>query len=249
VRPAPIGLIADNRIRAYYLGWSGNGHVGRLNVSHAFYQALGHEEANAIAAQRVDVNAQMAALELSVDKDWIRFKGATFFASGDDDPSDDRARGFDAIVDIPIFAGGPFSLWNRQGLRLAQTGTGLVSPVSLLPSLRTNKDEGQANFVNPGIFLLNGATDVELTPKLRAFVTASYLRFVKTGPLETLLFQGRVRPSIGFDYGAGASYRPPLSDNIVIVGGIAGLKTGGGLKDIYSRDHLFSMFVNARLQF
>ena len=249
VRPAPIGLIADNRVRAYYAGWSGNGHVGRVNVSHAFYQAFGHEDANAIAAGRVRINAQMAALELSVDKDWIRFKGATFFASGDGNPSDEDARGFDAIVDIPVFAGGPFSLWNRQGLRLAQTGTGLVSPVSLLPSLRTNKDEGQANFVNPGIFLVNGASDVELTPKLRGFLTASFLRFVKTAALETLLFQEKVRPNIGFEYGGGASYRPPLSDNIVIVGGVAGMKLGQGLKDIYSRDHLFSIFVNARLQF
>src|SRR5205085_6346999 len=140
VRPAPIGLIADNSIRAYYFGWAGNGHVGRWNVSHAFYQVLGHEAANAIEAAPVNINAQMAALELSLDEDWIRIKGTAFFASGDDDPNDGQGRGFDAIVDIPTFAGSTFSLWNRQGLRLAQTGTGLVSPLSLLPSLRTNKD-------------------------------------------------------------------------------------------------------------
>ena len=124
---------------------------------------------------------QMAALEVSLDKDWLRIKGATFIASGDGDPSDDKANGFDAILDIPSFAGGPFSLWNRQGLRLAQTGTGIKSPVSLLPSLRTNKDEGQPNFVNPGIFILNGAADFELTPKLRGFITTSYLRFLPGG--------------------------------------------------------------------
>ncbi len=249
VRPAPIGLIGDNQVHAYYVGWAGNGHVGRWNVSHAFYQALGHEEANAIEAAPVDINAQMAALELSLDKDWIRFKGTTFFASGDDDPNDGEGRGFDAIVDIPTFAGGTFSLWNRQGLRLAQTGTGLVSPLSLLPSLRTNKDEGQANFVNPGIFLVNGAADIELTPKLRGFLSTSYLRFIHTEVLETLLFQEKVRPNIGVEYGAGATYRPPLSDNLVIIGGVAGMKLGQGLKDIYERDHLFSLFVNARLQF
>jgi hypothetical protein len=249
VRPAPIGLIADNRIRAYYIGWAGHGHIGRWNVSHAFYQALGHEEANAIEATPVDVNAQLSALELSLDKDWIRFKGTTFVASGDNDPNDGEGRGFDAILDIPTFAGGTFSLWNRQGLRLAQTGTGLVSPLSLLPSLRTNKDEGQANFVNPGIFLVNGAADVELTPKLRAFLTTSYLRFMTTEVMEALLFQEKVRPTIGVEYGAGASYRPPLSDNIVILGGVAGMKLGQGLKDIYERNHLFSVFVNVRLQF
>lgn len=249
VRPAPIGLIADNDVRAYYLGWTGNGHIGRLNISHAFYQALGHETANPIAAQRVDINAQMAAAELSVDKDWLRIKGAFFFASGDDDPSDDEGRGFDAILDIPVFAGGPFSLWNRQGLRLAQTGTGLLSPGSLLPTLRTNKDEGQANFVNPGIVLVNGGLDVELTPKLRGFANVSFLRFMETETLEALLFQERIGHNIGIDYGAGFQYRPPLSDNVVIVGGVSAMKLGDGLQDIYTRSHLVSAFLNTRLVF
>ncbi len=249
VRPAPIGVINDNEVDAYYLGWAGNGHVGRFNVSHAFYQALGHETFNPIAAQRVDINAQMAAAEVSLDKDWLRIKGAAFFASGDDDPNDDRARGFDAILDIPVFGGGPFSLWNRQGLRLAQTGTGLVAPSSLLPSLRTNKDEGVANFVNPGVFLVNGGVDVEVTTKLRAFANVSVLRFVHPASMEALLFQDKVRPNIGLDYGGGFQYRPPLSENVVLVGGFAGLKLAQGLKDIYSRDHLLMMFLNARLVF
>ena len=249
VRPAPIGLIVPNEVQSYYVGLSGNGHIGRINISHAFYQAFGHETNNPIAAQRVDINAQMGALELSIDKDWLRLRGATFIASGDADPSDDEAHGFDAIVDIPSFAGGPFSLWNRQGLRLAQTGTGLKSPLSLLPTLRTNKDEGQPNFVNPGIFLINGAVDVELTPKLRAFATTSYLRFMRTEQMEALLFQERVAPNIGFEYGGGASYRPPLSDNIIIIGGVQAMKLGQGLKDIYERSHLVAVFLNARLQF
>jgi len=249
VRPAPIGVIGTNDVHSYYLGMSGNGHVGRINVSHAFYQALGHETNNPISAQRVDINAQMGALELSLDKDWLRIKGATFIASGDGDPSDDKGHGFDAILDIPTFAGGPFSLWNRQGLRLAQTGTGIKSPVSLLPSLRTNKDEGQPNFVNPGVFLLNGAADFDLTPKLRGFVTTSYVRFLKTEQMEALLFQEKVRPNIGVDFGAGATYRPPLSDNIVFIGGIQTMRLGQGLKDIYERSSLFSIFFNARLQF
>lgn len=249
VRPTPIGVIGANEVKAYYLGWAGNGHIRRLNVSHAFYQALGSESANPIAARPVRINAQMAAAELSMDRDWLRIKGAAFYASGDADPSDDRATGFDAILDIPVFAGGPFSLWNRQGLRLPQTGTGLVSPSSLLPSLRTNKDEGQANFVNPGIAIVNGGLDVEITPRLRGFASTSFLRFMHTAPLEMLLFQDAVRPNIGLDYGGGAQFRPPLTDNIVFTGGVAAMRLGQGLKDLYTRNHLFSIFLNARLVF
>ena len=50
---------------------------------HAFYQVFGEDSFNGIAGQRVEINAQMAALELSVDKDWLRHKLSIFFASGD----------------------------------------------------------------------------------------------------------------------------------------------------------------------
>jgi hypothetical protein len=249
VRPAPIGIVQPHEIRAHYAGWTGNGHIGRLNISHAFYQAWGEDDFNPIAAARQDINAQMAAAELSVDKDWLRLKGSFFWASGDDDINDDEARGFDAILDIPVFAGGPFSLWNRQGLRLTQTLTGLVSPLSLLPTLRTNKDEGQANFVNPGILIVHGGLDVELTPKLRGFANVSFLRFVHTAPLEALLFQAPIRQNVGVDYGGGFQWRPPLTENIVVAGGVAAMALGGGLRDIYDRRHFFAAFGNLRLQF
>jgi hypothetical protein len=250
VRPAPIGLIADHAVRASYFGWAGNGHIGRLNVSHAFYQVTGTDELNPIEAREVDINAQMAAIELSLDKDWLRYKGSFFWASGDDDVNDGRGRGFDSVLDAPVFAGGPFSLWNRQGLRLTQTGTGLVSPISLLPDLRTNKDEGQQNFVNPGIFIVQGGVDAELTPKLRAFTTLSALSFHHTAPLEALLFQSPVRKSIGVDLGGGIQYRPPLSENMVVAAGASLLQLGQGLRDIYSeRHHFVSLFANLRLQF
>src|SRR5581483_7477624 len=70
VRPAPIGSVRPHNIRAHYIGWTGNGHIKRLNISHAFYQALGHDDLSPIAGRRTDINAQMGALELSVDKDW-----------------------------------------------------------------------------------------------------------------------------------------------------------------------------------
>ena len=249
-RSAPIGLIADHAVRASYFGWAGNGHVGRLNVSHAFYEAIGTDELNPIEAREVEINAQMAAVELSLDKDWLRYRGSFFWASGDDDVNDGRGRGFDSVLDAPVFAGGPFSLWNRQGLRLTQTGTGLVSPISLLPDLRANKDEGQQNFVNPGIFIVQGGVDADLTPRLRGFTTISALGFSHTAPLEALLFQSPIRKNIGVDLGGGIQYRPPLSENLVVAAGASLLQLGQGLRDIYSsRHHFVSLFANLRLQF
>jgi hypothetical protein len=156
VRPAPIGDVRPHAVKVSYVGFSGDGHLGRLNLSHSYYFAFGHDEHNPIAGRRVDVRSNFAAAELSIDKDYLRFKGSFLWAQGDANPTDDRASGFDAIFDDPNFAGGQFSFWVRNGIRLTQTGVGLVQPNSLLPNLRSSKTQGQANFVNPGIFLYNG---------------------------------------------------------------------------------------------
>src|SRR5207248_1490246 len=81
-----------------------------------------------------------------------------------------RARGFDSIVDLPNCAGGLFSFWNREGIRLLGSGVLLTTPGSLIPSLRASKEEGQANFVNSGIFLANAGADFDIAPKLKGFV-------------------------------------------------------------------------------
>ena len=100
-------------------------------------------------ASDVDINAQFAALEVSIDKTSTDLRPASLWASGDGDPDDDEARGFDAILDNPNFAGGPFSFWNRQGIRLTQPPSG-SSAEAAAALLRSSKTEGQANFVNPG---------------------------------------------------------------------------------------------------
>ncbi|HKG23407.1 MAG TPA: cytochrome c3 family protein [Blastocatellia bacterium] len=234
VRPAPVGDVAPHSVKSSYFGWAGDGHIGRLNITHALYQVIGRDTRNPIAGRRTDINAQMAALELSVDRDWLRFKGSFFFASGDKDPFDDKARGFDTIFDLPEFAGGRFSFWNSQGIRLTQTGVGLVQPESLIPSLRSSKAEGQSNFVNPGLLLYNVALDAELTPKLKGIFNANYLHFHHPEPVEELLFQPGINRSIGLDYGLGFIYRPFLSENTILSAGFSSLIPGPGFKEIYS---------------
>jgi hypothetical protein len=255
VRPAPIGavfsqgILHPHSVHAAYLGWTGDGHIGPINLTHAFYQALGNDSFNGIAGRAVTINAQMAALELSVDKDWIRFKGSAFYSSGAAHPESGRARGFDSIDDFPEFAGGIFSLWNRESIRLTGTGVALNSGNSLIPDLRSNKDEGQSNFVNPGIFLVNAGADFDVTPKLRGFVNVNYLRFMDTEPLELALFDSPIHHAIGTDSSVGVRYRPPLTENISITAGAATLIPGQGLRDIYTGKTLFSFFTDIRFQF
>jgi Carboxypeptidase regulatory-like domain len=256
VRPSPIGNVIDqgvgpilHGIRVGYFGWLGSGHIGRINLTHAFYQAFGEDTFNPIAGRPVTVNAQMAAVELSYDRDWIRYRVSTFYTSGDANPRDGRARGFDSIVELPNFGGGLFSFWNREGIRLTGSGVLLTSPGSLIPALRASKEEGQANFVNPGIFLVNAGADFDLTPKLKGFANVNFLRFERTEPLEDLLFQFPIRHTIGTDLGLGVEYRPPLSENIVVTAGVSALQPGQGFKDIYTGRTLFSLFGAVKFTF
>ena len=234
VRPSPIGDVRPHSIKVGYFGISGDGHLGRLNLTHSYYFALGRDDRNPLAGRSVRVKSNMTAVEASVDKDYLRFKGSFFWAQGDSNPTDSRATGFDAIFDDPNFVGGQFSFWNRNGIRLSQTGVGLVQPNSLLPSLRSSKIQGQANFVNPGIFIYNAGVDAEVTQRLKAVFNVNYLRFHRTESLEYLLFQNHIRHDIGWDYSLGIAYRPFLINNVTVTFGAATLQTGRGFRDIFT---------------
>ena len=152
-------------------------------------------------------------------------------------------------MDLPNFAGGLFSFWNREAIRLTGSAIQLTSDGSLIPSLRSSKEEGQSNFVNPGIFLANAGVDFDITPKVKGFANFNYLRFMRTESLEEILFQSPIRHSIGEDVGVGVEYRPPLSENIVLIGGSSMLQPGQGFRDIYSNRVLFSLFGIVKFQF
>lgn len=234
VRPALIGDVRPHAIKVGYLGINGDGHLGRLNLTNSYYYAFGRDDRNPIAGRPVHVSSQMAAVEASIDHDYLRFRGSFFWAQGDKNPTDGQANGFDAIFDDPNFVGGQFSFWNRNAIRLTQTGVGLVQANSILPSLRSSKIEGQANFVNPGIFIYNAGLDVEVTQRIKAVLNLNYLRFHRTEPLEYVLFQNRIRHEIGWDLSLGVAYRPLLINNLTMTFGAATLKPGRGFRDIYT---------------
>jgi hypothetical protein len=258
VRPAPVGVFTPHEIRAVYLGESGLGHIGRVNVDHAVYYVFGHDELNPIAgpdpnlrdSNGVRIGAGMAALEVSYDRDWYRPRLAFFYASGDRNPRDRRATGFDSIFDSPNFAGGGFSFFNRLGIRLAGSGVALVERGSLLTSLRSSKDEGQPNYVNPGVQIGSAGIDVDVTPRLKAIGTANYIRLDATETVEAVLFQTNIHKTLGTDISLGLRYRPLLNQNISIVGGTAVFLPGRGFKDIYEKDRpLVHVFTNVILTF
>lgn len=238
-RPASLG---DERQRSYdviYLGFNGDGHFGRANLTASAYYAFGWDHHNQLnnsgPGEESDISAYLIALEPSVDFDWIRLRGSFLLASGDDDPFDDKETGFDAIFENPQFAGGDTSYWIRQGIPfIGGGGVALTQRNGVLASLRTSKEHGQSNFVNPGLFLLGFGTDFDILPELRISTNINKMYFVETAVLEALRNQGDIEKDIGWDISAAAIYRPFQSQNVVFRLSGAMLVAGQGFKDLYA---------------
>jgi hypothetical protein len=272
VRPAPIGFPLPHKIRAGYVGVTGDGHIKRFNISNAFYEAFGRDDDNPIPAARrpQHINAQLAAFEVGYEKDWMEYTASVFYTSGDKNLNDGHANGFDGIVPNQQFAGGGFlgnpsladrgllnnafagggiNFLNREAVPLTGTALTLFGPNSLMPTMRAGLFEGQANFVNPGILLFNAAFIAKVTPKVKAIVNANYAKFNQTEVLQSVLFQNPIHHAIGLDTGIGAQYRPLLTDNITVTAGFGALAPGRGFKDLYTGRTLYSGFVNLRMVF
>ena len=139
-------------------------------------------------------------------------------------------------MDNPNFAGGEFSYWQRQQLRLF--GVNLMQQRSLVPDLRSSKIQGQANFVNPGLFLVNVGFDLDVTPRWRLINNANVLWFDSVTPLQQFTYQQHVNRFIGVDLSTGMEYRPLLNNNVIFKAGFATLIPGQGFRDLFNNyDH------------
>ncbi|MEE9393583.1 MAG: hypothetical protein V3W41_13865 [Planctomycetota bacterium] len=243
VRPQPVGLAKEKEIHAYYFGFAGDGKFGRVNITHAFYQVYGSETNNAFAARDTNIDAQFAAIELSYDLDWWRIRVYGMYASGDKDPFDKEAEGFDAIRDLANFAGGEVSYFNRQQIQLI--GVGLTTRFSFLPDLTTSRLEGQSNFVNPGLWLFGAAINADITPTLRGQIGFNHLRFDESAVLEVYLEVEDISNEIGNELYFSAQWRPLLTNNIIANFGASVFFPGDGFEKIYQTDETqYSVFFD-----
>lgn len=256
--PARPALIGDLRTREYdvtYLGYTLDGRVGRLNLSASAYYAFGENRANSFTGRDADISAAFVAAEPSIDFDWIRLRGSFLYASGDDDPYDDRETGFDAIFENPQFAGADTSYWIRQSVPFIGGGRAisLSGRNGVLNSLRSSKEQGQSNFANPGTVLLGAGADLDLTPEFRLSVNANHLAFAATETLESLRMEAGIGEEIGWDVSAAATYRPGFIQNFVFRLSAAALRPSEDFRDIYAdekrKDAYYSVLFNVVLTY
>ncbi len=234
VRPAAIGRESPRTYDVTYLGYNGDGHIGRLNLTVSGYYAIGDQSSGVFVSEGTDIRAGFLAAEASMDFDWIRARVSAAYASGDDDPFDDRSTGYDAIFENPIFAGADTSYWIRQNVPLIGGGGVAISQRNgLLPDLRPSKEQGQSNFDNPGLRLIGIGADFDLTPQSRLSGNINQLWFDKTQILETARNQANINRGIGTDVSVAWIWRPFATQNAVWRLSGAALVPGSGFKDLY----------------
>lgn len=245
-RPASLGLENLREYDVTYVGYNGDGHFGRVNLTTSVYYAFGDETPSLFVNQEVDISALFAAAELSMDFDWIRPRISLLYGSGDDDPFDDEAHGFDAVFENPQFAGADTSYFIRQAVPLIGGGrVNLATRNGVLNNLRSSKEEGQSNFTNPGIIMAGLGVDMDLMPELRLSFNANTLYFEDSTVIEVARNQGPIDEHIGYDVSASLIYRPMMSQNIVIRASYATLIAGDGFDALFPDEDPGYFLLNA----
>lgn len=255
VRPALLGDQRPREYDVYYVGYSLDGRIKRLNLSSTFYGAFGEDRNSFFTSKPAKIRAFFAAAELSYDVDWIRVKLSGLYATGDSKPKDNKETGFSAIFENPIFAGADTSYWIRQVVPFAGGGVNVaISPRNgLLNDLRTSKEQGQSNFNNPGTMLLGVGADFDVLPQLRFSTNLNHLWFENTATLRELRNEGSIPKSIGWDLSGAFIWRPSMVQNVIFRLSGAVLDPGKGFSDLFTNsrgdDRYYSILFNTILSF
>jgi hypothetical protein len=250
IRPASLGFEQLNSYDVTYLGYNGDGHFGRHNLSLSTYLAIGSEDRATFTGRESDVEAFFGALEYSRDYDWMRARFSVLYGSGDEDPFDNLSTGFDAVFENPLFAGADTSYWIRQPVgNIGGGGVALSGRNGILNSLRSSKEQGQSNFTNPGIQLLGFGMDFDLLPEWRVSFNLNHLWFATTEVLETARNQGDIDNDIGWDVSVSSIYRPFFTQNVVFRLSAAALVPGDGYEQMFGDDTQYSILANLVLTY
>jgi len=200
-----------NSREVFYAGVASAGHWGRIVFNPVFYYAFGSEK-NGGNSQ--SVSAFLTGVDIAYPVNFLNYRTAFFFASGDSDPADGKATGFASINEnINLFGAGNSFLIG---------GNAFNKPNSFIPS-----NQGVSPFVNPGVLFFNTGLDIVLTPKLFMSNNFNIARFANTTSLEAT-----ENKNIGFEVNAAFNYRLFLNENFVIQLGANAFFPGSGGADI-----------------
>ncbi len=246
----PRTIIATGHIaglNTVYFGNTMNGHLGRWIFNPAVYGVVGKaDHVVAGAPVRHDVAAWMGLVDLEYPLDFVKFRFGYSYVSGDNNPNDNKDHGFDSISDAVQLFGGPISYFVGENIKF---GAGdFVRANSFYPSLRGAN--GQANYVNPGLQLVNTGMDVTVSPRVQMALNANYTRFNDTGAFVNST--NILHKDGGIEGNAFFRIKPflhQINQNVVLDLGVSALHPLQGLQDMFqtNKSVVYSTFVALRL--
>jgi hypothetical protein len=231
-----------------YFGYGIDGHYGWLNATAMTYGLLGRERQSTFADAPSRLQAWFAATELSVDSDSRRWRLSLLHSSGDTDPHDRLATGFDGLTANPVFAGTDSSFFIHQQLALAGGGFNLKGRNALLPTLNPTDSGGQANFSNPGLDLVGLGLDLDVAPRWRISIDANQLWLDQTAVLADLMMRPVPR-NFGAELAMNAFWRPFANQNLILRMSNSLLKRGPGYRALYDGGTPYSSFIFLTLSY
>jgi hypothetical protein len=227
------GVAAGGQLNAYYVGFTTNGRIGRVNVNSAFYYVTGTTAHNTPDKKSQHISAEFFFGQVTYPFAYVNPRFAFGWASGDGNPRDNVAHGFDSVFDNVAFGGGQFSYLFGEKIQLGATT--VLRGNSIFPSLRGANATSQ--YVNPGVLAFNPGVDIAITPKLTAEANYNYVRFDNTASLTAIAktkYPGRnVSEEIGHEFNAGLTWKPLLNEQLILFMGGAVLLPAGAIDDLF----------------
>ncbi|UCD58837.1 MAG: hypothetical protein JSV16_06940 [Candidatus Hydrogenedentota bacterium] len=233
----------DRELDVTYLGIAHYGMIGPFATTSAFYYAFGEDD-NAIfnPARDQDISALLIVADVGYPIGKFTPHLGVFYGSGDDDPSDGHAEGFDSIYDN-------INVWGENGIiiddRINLGRTTLMRDNSGIPSVRDFYEA--ANFINPGVLALNAGLVANWTEKFATDMNLMYFIWDETALLDTLM---------GTDVGDGGGVEANFTstykfdDNLSVTAAAAVVFTDDDMKDIFGGDdNPYNLYLNVRYAF
>ncbi len=244
-----------------YFGTTLNGHIGRIIFNPAFYAVTGHADhggaipllGGTVVLPPVEhsVGAYMGLVDIEYPLDNWRFRAGYVYTSGDNKPFDKHDSGFDSISDAVTLFGGPISYFIGSNIKF---GNGdFIRPNSFYSSFRGINN--QANYVNPGIQVINAGVDTIFTRRVQFSGNLNYYLFNELGAFPNNNKFGV--PVIishhdgGFEQNVFLRFKPflrKLNDLVLIDTGFSVMQPLQGMKDAFGSSRpVYSTFLALRL--
>ena len=247
-----VGGPGELNLDTAYFGTTLNGHIGRIIFNPAIYGVTGHAD-HLVFGHPVEhsVGAYMGLVDIEYPLDNWRFRAGYVYTSGDSNPFDKHDSGFDSISDAVTLFGGPLSYFVGENIKF---GNGdFVRANSFYSSLRGLNN--QANYVNPGMQLINTGVDTIFTRRVQMALNVNYYLFNELGayannnkfgvPVRILHHDG------GFEQNVFLRFKPflrQLNDLLLIDTGFSVMQPLQGMKDAFGSSRpVYSTFLALRI--